>query len=513
MESRATSFVGDEPIISSLGLLASEPDDEASDDGDNDGDVSQHSEAGSFASRTHSATGSVPPLMLDNGTISMPFMKEALALFRKYDVDNSGAIDVEELRRLLNDMFAKNSDMSQEFRSNMLESFIQQYDRNKDGTISWQEFLILFDREDLFAVDAPDTPPAPVGPDESMWLREAHAMFRQYDVDNSGSIDKLELEALLNEVFAAADMSDEYRRGVIEKTIREYDKNNDGKISWKEFVVLFDKEDLMALPSAAAPPPFGIKDAQRLFMKYDKDRSGTIDKKEIENLLKEAFNTNVSQKMRDLIMQKYIEEYDVNGDGVISWEEFQILFLKEDFITMARSLSETGTRAVAPPRVARMAPKKPEPPRQPEVLPANIRTVGKAQSFNGPALMISQMSLNKTMPQPARRALPSEMHRAVHTPPPVGGLPFGMPMQLPSIPGAKREIIVQRGPVTSMRRHSVPAEVPVEHALPAFLDKRAKPPEPEPADRRRVPPALLRKPSTAKYVAPPLSDRRRTNTK
>ena len=63
---------------------------------------------------------------------------------------------------------------------------------------------------------------------------------------------------------------------------------------------------------------FEEKDYYQTFWKFDKDNSGTISKTEVEEFLFETYGFPPIQAEVDLFM----EEFDVNWDGKISWTEF-----------------------------------------------------------------------------------------------------------------------------------------------------------------------------------------------
>ena len=56
---------------------------------------------------------------------------------------------------------------------------------------------------------------------------------------------------------------------------------------------------------------------QKEFIRLDKDKSGTIDKHELETMTHSSLN-----KMYNIDWSKIIDECDDNGDGVIDFQEF-----------------------------------------------------------------------------------------------------------------------------------------------------------------------------------------------
>ncbi len=59
---------------------------------------------------------------------------------------------------------------------------------------------------------------------------------------------------------------------------------------------------------------------EKAFDFFDKDSDGKLSKKEIVKLLKQA---EINGFIRGLVSTKLIEGYDMDGDGLIDWEEFK----------------------------------------------------------------------------------------------------------------------------------------------------------------------------------------------
>ena len=53
---------------------------------------------------------------------------------------------------------------------------------------------------------------------------------------------------------------------------------------------------------------------------FDKSGNGTLSKKEIVKLLKQA---EISGFIRGIVSSKLIEGYDTDGDGEVNWKEFK----------------------------------------------------------------------------------------------------------------------------------------------------------------------------------------------
>ena len=138
--------------------------------------------------------------------------------------------------------------------------------------------------------------------------------------------------SLVNEVFARFEhfgtitesQFDDMMRslGVVDgKTIREafaaFDIDGDGSIDLREFTT-----GMSLLTSGSLEEKLKLA-----FRAYDKDRSGFIDREEVEELLKANFESDGITVDADMIkgqVDEFFKLVDFNGDGRVSFEEFKI---------------------------------------------------------------------------------------------------------------------------------------------------------------------------------------------
>ena len=97
-----------------------------------------------------------------------------------------------------------------------LADMISSVDENRDGEISFDEFVILMKSRI-----------GPVDPDQE--LRDAFAVF---DTDNSGAIDRKELKRLMKK------LGQKLSEQELDAMMDEVDTNGDGEISFEEFKAL-----------------------------------------------------------------------------------------------------------------------------------------------------------------------------------------------------------------------------------------------------------------------------------
>ncbi|KAI0074870.1 EF-hand [Panus rudis PR-1116 ss-1] len=128
-----------------------------------------------------------------------------------------------------------------------------------------------------FGAAAPPTGP-PAGADPQLWN-----WFTAVDIDRSGHISATELQkALINGDWTPFDLD------TVKLLMTIFDTDRSGTIGFNEFAGLWKY----------------IKDWQNVFKHFDKDRSGSIDGKELHDALKQ-FGYNLSPQLLQLVERKY----------------------------------------------------------------------------------------------------------------------------------------------------------------------------------------------------------------
>jgi len=130
-----------------------------------------------------------------------------------------------------------------------------------------------------FLADSQATPrPPPPGANPELWK-----LFDNVDEDQSGHIDATELQnALINGDLSTFDLN------TVTLLVNFFDRNKNGQISFNEFTALWRY----------------IKDMQGIFAEYDRDRSGTIDRSELQKALT-RFGYTVTPGLLDNLQRKY----------------------------------------------------------------------------------------------------------------------------------------------------------------------------------------------------------------
>ncbi|CAF1178225.1 unnamed protein product [Rotaria sordida] len=130
--------------------------------------------------------------------------------FDMFDSDKSGKISEKELGNVLKALNIKANDSD-------LKKMVTKMDSNKSGEIEFDEFCRVM-AATFFKQHSKD---------------ELHAAFRQFDQDGSGYIQASELENIMTK------MGKRFNKTQIDAMVQSLDTSGDGKISFDEFVQLF----------------------------------------------------------------------------------------------------------------------------------------------------------------------------------------------------------------------------------------------------------------------------------
>ena len=135
-------------------------------------------------------------------------------------------------------------------------------------------------------------------------------LFNQIDINGDGKITEAELYKGLSLKIKSDTLKEE-----VHGIYKNLDMDNNGFIEYEEFV-----------RAAVSKEKFMTDNVLRFAFRYfDKDGSGEITFDEIEEVFKKnvADKKNVTQGLKQIV-----NEVDINGDGIISFEEFAYVMKK-----------------------------------------------------------------------------------------------------------------------------------------------------------------------------------------
>lgn len=136
------------------------------------------------------------------------------SLFRKYDTDGSWRLGKKEMLSLLKD------DLGLE--DNQAQACILMVDKDGVGEVSFDEFILWLRTSKGFK-DFDDS-------SRFYAIQKAIELFKQYDKDENGTIDKEELKILMTSLDANFNVAQ------IDSALTALDKSGDGIIAFSEFL-------------------------------------------------------------------------------------------------------------------------------------------------------------------------------------------------------------------------------------------------------------------------------------
>ncbi|PAA72427.1 hypothetical protein BOX15_Mlig008310g1 [Macrostomum lignano] len=273
-----------------------------------------------------------------------------LEVWNHYDKDGSGYIEDEELDGFLKEFVTSiiPDQIGQEVISDsalkeLKEEFMLAYDENEDNRIEIgelaqmlptdQSFLLLFRRDN---------------PLESSV--EFMRIWKQFDKDNSGQIDKEELKEflryLLQERNQEASVSEEKLAEYADAILKLFDTNGDGQLQLSEMAKLLPvKDNYLSRPLLKNAARLSSYEIDKIFRKYDTDKSGKIEGDELEGFLKdlleltgEQFDDQKMKFFKEVIM----EQWDTDKDGGIGKDELKMILMQHKRMAQEQEAYDRG---------------------------------------------------------------------------------------------------------------------------------------------------------------------------
>lgn len=172
------------------------------------------------------------------------------------------------------------------------------------------------------------------------------ALFKKYDTDGNGQIDKSELNQFLTDLLAELgheNVKPKVLANVKEKLLEKYDDNFDGMIGMDELEKILPTEENFLMKFRNDTNLTSV-DFIRCYNHYDADKSGYLEKNELEAFLCELLRSKdmavTPQRIADYV-EVFMELYDLNKDGKLELAEVaKILPIEENFLTKFEGRAE-----------------------------------------------------------------------------------------------------------------------------------------------------------------------------
>lgn len=226
----------------------------------------------------------------------------ARARFDELDTDNSGFLENEELGKVTDWVMLHFGNKLGTDPVAVRSRIMARLDANGDGKLDPQEFLDLFN----------------IIVQRMTMMERARVKFAEFDADKSGFLEAKEIDEVITwtlQAFPSDSNVDTYR----ERLMKQIDRNGDGKLDLKEFLILF--EDMLIRTELMGR-------ARSKFEELDADKSGMLEKAELDKVadwVLEAY-TEKSIEERASFKATLLKRIDVNGDGKLSLQEFSVCF-------------------------------------------------------------------------------------------------------------------------------------------------------------------------------------------
>ncbi|VAI13242.1 unnamed protein product [Triticum turgidum subsp. durum] len=155
---------------------------------------------------------------------------------------------------------------------------------------------------------------AAISSEQMSEFREAFAFF---DKDGDGCITAEELSTVIRSLGQSPTPEE------LRDMVRDVDADGNGTIEFAEFLALMSrKADADADAADAADPEEELREAFRVF---DKDHDGHISKAELRHVM-----ISLGEKLTDEEVDGMIQEADLDGDGLVNFDEFVRMMMLSD---------------------------------------------------------------------------------------------------------------------------------------------------------------------------------------
>ncbi|TYH24192.1 hypothetical protein ES288_A03G071900v1 [Gossypium darwinii] len=137
-----------------------------------------------------------------------------------------------------------------------------------------------------------------------MRSEEYDRVVRYFDKDGDGKISASELSHRLGQ------MGGKLLLNIAEVAVEALDSNGDELLDLEDLIKLMEEDD----------EEEKLKDLRQAFGMYDEDGCGFITPKGLKKMLKKL---GESKSIDECMVM--IKHFDINGDGVLSFEEFRVM--------------------------------------------------------------------------------------------------------------------------------------------------------------------------------------------
>ena len=148
-------------------------------------------------------------------------------------------------------------------------------------------------------------------------MSNLRALFNAYDRKRDGRLERFEVERMLLNL-QRIDPSLRINQSTISEWINLVDKNNDGSISYAEF--------LAALSRNVHANDANRENLRKQFYSFDINANGKMSRTEFQNFMRAVYGymNDPRFQYKDTVADVFFNELDDNRDGEISFDEFYL---------------------------------------------------------------------------------------------------------------------------------------------------------------------------------------------
>lgn len=251
--------------------------------------------------------------------------------FRNMDLNDDGRLCSNEYLKMI-EYVGVNLDTTQ------LKRAYEKADKNKDGTISYNEFIDAYTSEMELNNPGKSTRrpekciETQIQNDKSKdkILRKCREYFKDRDKNKDGQLDPGEFQKMMEYVGVDIDVSE------MEKAYLKADHDGNGSISFKEFLDAFcnnntqtqskanQQKTINTLKRSSSHSGKELRDGCQYFWTNDMDRDGKLSMSEFTAMI-----VSLGMNLTKREINKAFRVADVNSDGYVSFGEFVRLYLNK----------------------------------------------------------------------------------------------------------------------------------------------------------------------------------------
>lgn len=260
--------------------------------------------------------------------------RQFLECWQHYDRDGNGYLDGVELDGFLREFVRSvipgeigDEVVSEIALTQLKQEFMDAYDDNEDGRIDINELAQILPTDEtflaLFQHEAPLSSSV-----------EFMRVWRQFDVDGSGYIEKDELKQFLKHLLDQSKIAigEDKLEDYTQTFLNLFDRDGDGRLQLSEMArILPVKENYLIKPLFRNTGDISRRTVDRIFRKYDTDGNGILENDELLGFLKdllEASGEEFTEERMNQMKDSILDQWDVNGDGKIGKEELTDLIMQ-----------------------------------------------------------------------------------------------------------------------------------------------------------------------------------------